>query len=107
MGIATIWDMSSTDYGQNNFIRKHGTGQFQVDTKEAVLAILAQVVCSRNIAKIVLSVDAGHLVWTRNDGHDDRVSRQEEIDELRRDLEEYRKESREDYNLDDDEGFLI
>lgn len=61
----TFWNRSSTNFGQNSFVRRHGTDSFGIEIEANALACMMGAVRNPDIQQATMSGPQGTLTWSK------------------------------------------
>jgi len=100
MAIAMIWNKSSTNYGQNEFVRNNGTGQIKINNEAEVTELIFRAINNPDVQRVDLLFDFGKMVWTRKNESSMDFCECGGCSECLNDLEEFKQDIEDDTDFD-------
>lgn len=102
MSIVTIWNKASSNYGKNDFVKRNGTSEFEVENEIDEFKLLLRAIQNPDIERVDIELENGTIFWLRDHKHNDDVCLCndciESFEEIETDDED-EDDDDEDYNL--------
>ncbi len=68
MVTVVIWNSSSPNYRQNNFVVSNGTDTFQAKTEREAISLIPHAINNTDVERVEITLDSGKIFWVRNEG---------------------------------------